>query len=85
MQELLDIYLNIKYTAYQEQEIEGSEIVTSSNVTSVGGVEISAQPAQVTPEMPFTRETRLSTPNFLLKLPKIDLSSPLEIYLSKNS
>ena len=35
--------------------------------------------------MPFIRETRPSTPDFLLKLPKINLSSPSEAYLSKNS
>ena len=35
--------------------------------------------------MPTTRETRLSTPDFLLKLPKIDLSSPLKVYLSEDS
>ena len=52
---------------------------------SVGGVKISTQLAQVIPEMPTTRETRLSTPDFLLKSPKIDLNSPSEVYLSKDS
>ena len=36
-------------------------------------------------EVPTTREIAPSTPNFLLKLPRIDLSSPLEVYLSKDS
>jgi hypothetical protein len=85
VQEPLNICLNIKYTAYQEQEIERSEVVTSGDVTSVGGVKISAQPAQVTLEMPSTRETRPSTPDFLPKSPKIDPSSPSEAYLSKDS
>ena len=35
--------------------------------------------------MPITKETRLSTPNFLVKLLKIDLSSPSKVYLSENS
>ena len=35
--------------------------------------------------MPTTGETRLSTLDFLLKPPKIDLSSLLEVYLSKDS
>ena len=35
--------------------------------------------------MPITRETRLSTPDFLPKLPKINLSSPSEVYLSEDS
>ena len=36
-------------------------------------------------EVPTTREIALSTPNFLPKLPKIDLSSPSEAYLSEDS
>ena len=52
MQELLDIYLNIKYTAYQEQEVEGSKVVASGDITSVGGVkEINAQLVQVISEV----------------------------------
>ena len=35
--------------------------------------------------MPTIKETRLSTPDFLLKLPKIHLSSPLEVYLNKDN
>ena len=35
--------------------------------------------------MPTTGETRPSTPDFLLKLFKIDLSSPSEVYLSEDS
>ena len=86
MQELFNIYLNIKPTAYQEQEVKGSKVVVFSNIISVGGVkEISAQLVQVILKVPITKETRPSTPNFLLKLPKIDLSSPLEVYLSENS
>jgi len=83
VQEPLNICLNTKPTAYQEQEVEGSKVVTSGDVTSVGGVkEISAQPVQVISEVPTTRETRPSTPDFL---PKIDLSSPSEAYLSEDS
>jgi hypothetical protein len=37
------------------------------------------------PEMPTTRETRPSTLNLLLELPKISLSFLSEVYLSKNS
>ena len=85
MQEPLNIYLNIKYTAYQKQEVEGSEIVTSSNIILVDSIKISAQPAQVILEMPTIRETMPSTPDFLLKSPKIDLSSPSEAYLSEDS
>ena len=85
MQKPLNIYLSIIPIAYQEQEVEGSEVVTSGDVILVGSVKISAQPAQVTPEMPTIRETMPSTPNFLPKSPKIDLSSPSEAYLSKNS
>ena len=56
-------------------------MVTSGDVASVGGVaEISTQ--LVILEVPTIGETRPSTPNFL---PKIDLSFPLEVYLSKNS
>jgi hypothetical protein len=40
---------------------------------------------QVISEVPIIKETRLSTPDFLLKLPKIDLSSPSEVYLSEDS
>ena len=43
------------------------------------------QLVQVTLKVPTTGETRLSTPNFLLKPLKIDLSSPLEVYLSEDS
>jgi len=83
VQEPLNIYLNTKPTAYQEQEVEGSKVITSGDVTSVGGIkEISTQLVQVISEVPTTRETRPSIPNFL---PKINLSSPLEAYLSKNS
>ena len=85
MQEPLNIYLNIKHTAYQEQKVERSEVVIFSDVMSVGSIKISAQLVQITPEMPTTRETRLSTPNFLLKSPKINLSFPSEAYLSKDS
>ena len=85
MQEPLDIYLNIKYIAYQKQEVEGSEVVTSSDIILVSGIKISAQPAQVTLKMPTIRETMLSTPDFLPKSPKIDPSSPSEAYLSENS
>ena len=80
VQEPLNICLNAKPTAYQEQEVEGSIVVTSGDVK-----EISAQLVQVTSEVPTTRETRPSTPNFLPKLPKIDLSSPSEAYLSEDS
>ena len=53
---------------------------------SVGGVkEISAYPVQVILEMPTTREIRLSIPYFLLKPPKINLSSLSEVYFSENS
>jgi hypothetical protein len=86
VQEPLDICLNTKPIAYQEQEVEGSKVVTSGDVASVGGVEeISAQPVQVTSEMPTIRETRPSTPYFLPKPPKIDPSSPSEAYLSEGS
>ena len=86
VQEPLNIYLNIKPTAYQKQEVKGSKVITSNNITSVGSVkEISTQLVQVISEMPTTRETRPSTPDFLPKLPKINLSSPSEAYLSKNS
>jgi len=40
---------------------------------------------QVILEMPTTRETRPSTPYFLPKPPKIDLSSLSEVYLSENN
>ena len=36
-------------------------------------------------KVPTTREITPSTPNFLLKLPEIDLGSPLEVYLSEDS
>ena len=36
-------------------------------------------------KMPTTGEIILSTPDFLLKLPGIDLSSPSEVYLSEDS
>ena len=39
----------------------------------------------VTSEVPTIREIMLSTPDFLLKLPEIDLGSPSEVYLSKDS
>ena len=39
----------------------------------------------ITPEVPTTREIAPSTPDFLLKLPTINLSSPSETYLSENS
>ena len=56
--------------------MEESKVVTSGDVTSVGGVKkISTQPVQVTSKVPTTRETRPSTPNFLLNPPKIDPSS----------
>jgi len=38
-----DICLNIELIAYQEQEVEGSKVVTFSDIALVGGVkEISA-------------------------------------------
>jgi hypothetical protein len=36
-------------------------------------------------EVPTTREIAPSIPDFLLKLPKINLGSPLEVYLSEDS
>ena len=83
MQKLLDICLNIKPTAYEEQEVGGSKVVTSGDVASVGsgGMEEKI----VTSEVPTTGEIALSTPDFLLKLPGIDLGSPSEAYLSEDS
>ena len=86
VQEPLNIYLNTIPIAYQEQEVEGSEVITFSNIASIGGVEeISVQLVQVISEMPTTRETRPSTLDFLPKPSKIDSSSPSEAYLSKDS
>jgi hypothetical protein len=39
----------------------------------------------ITLEVPTTGEITPSTPDFLLKLPKIDLGSLLEAYLSEDS
>jgi hypothetical protein len=86
VQELFDIYLSIIPIAYQKQEVKGSKVITFSNIASVGGIkEINMQPVQVILKVLTIRETRLSTPIFLLKSLKIDLSSLLEVYLNKNS
>ena len=86
MQKLLNIYLNIKPIAYQKQKVKGSKVVTFNDIVLVNSSkEISTWLVQDILKMPFTRKTRLSIPYFLLKLPKIDLSSLLEVYLNKGS
>ena len=75
--------MNIKPTAYQEQKVGGSKIVTFSNITSVGSSGIEEK--IIILKIPITGEIAPSTPNFRLKLLKIDLGSPSEVYLSKDS